>query len=413
MPRSTRVSLVVVAAGNSGPAACSVTFPGTALHASTVGAVADPGEGGWAMASFSGRGPTLDGRTKPDLVAPGIDILSADSGTSGYSTKSGTSMATPFVAGVALLVHDAGPGLDAAGLHDALVSSAVNFGALPVPNNTYGHGRIDAVAAVQTALPPPPPTPTPTPTPSPPPIPTPTSTPTPTPPPAPTVTVNRVFVSNVIATGPAEYDFTFGDSSNEILTGDWDGQGRDGFARRSGATIVEADERGALLRTVAFGNASDTLYRVGDWDGNGTDTLAVQRGNVFHVTNSPTGAGATAIGFGRAGDEVFVGDWDGNGTSTFAVRRGNVFSIRNSVTTGVADVVFGYGRAGDEVLVGDWNDDGIDTFAVRRANVLYVRNDFQSGVAERVFGYGRAADTLLVGDWNGDSVDTFAAVRPA
>ncbi len=411
--------LVVVAAGNEGASwegTCSVTSPGTALHALTVGAVADPGEGGggWSVADFSGRGPTLDGRTKPDLVAPGVDILSADNDTSGYSQKSGTSMATPFVAGAALLVHDAAPALDAAGLYDVLRSSAVNFGAVPVPNNTYGHGRIDAVAAVQAALPPSPPTPTPTPTPVPAPPPTPAPPPPPPPPPTPipTVVANRVFVSNVIATGPAEYDFTFGDTGDEILTGDWDGRGRDGFARRSGATIVEADERGNVVRTVAFGSPSDTLYRVGDWDGNATDTLAVQRGNVFHVTNSPTGAGVTTIGFGRAGDEVFVGDWDGNGTSTFAVRRGNVFSIRNSVTTGVADVEFGYGRAGDEVLVGDWNDDGIDTFAVRRGNVLYVRNDFQTGVAETVFGYGRAADTLLVGDWNGDLVDTFAAVRP-
>ena len=101
--------LAVVAAGNQGSGACSVTLPGTAEDALTVGAVADPSVGGWSIASFSGRGPTLDGRIKPDVTAPGLSILSAQAGTSGYTTKNGTSMATPFVTGVALLLLDAEP----------------------------------------------------------------------------------------------------------------------------------------------------------------------------------------------------------------------------------------------------------------------------------------------------------------
>ncbi len=223
---------------------------------------------------------------------------------------------------------------------------------------------------------------------------------------------NRIFVTNVIQSGPAEYDFVFGNAFEELFTGDWDGNGHDGFARRLGRTIVEVDERGRAIRRITFGTATDMLYRVGDWDGDNIDTFAVQRGNVFFVTNSPTGGpGPAPIGYGRAGDEVFVGDWNGNGQDTFAVRRGNVFYVRNSVTTGPADIVFGYGRAGDEVLIGDWDQDGVDTFAVRRGNVIFIRNDFQTGIAETVIGYGRAADTLLVGDWNGDNVDTFAVQR--
>ncbi len=223
---------------------------------------------------------------------------------------------------------------------------------------------------------------------------------------------NRIFVTNVIASGPAEYDFGFGKAFEEIFTGDWNGNGRDGFARRDGRTIVEVDERGNPIRTIAYGATTDTLYRVGDWNGDGTDTFAVQRGNVFYTTNSPTGGpGPAPIGYGKAGDEVFVGDWNGNGQDTFAVRRGNIFYVRNSVTTGPADIVFGYGRRGDEVLIGDWNNDGIDTFAVRRGNVIYIRNDFVSGVAQTTIGYGKASDTLLVGDWNGDNIDTFAVQR--
>ena len=62
--------------------------------------------GGFYLAPFSSRGPTLDGRSKPDLVAPGVNVVSAKAGTTtGYSTKSGTSMATPFVAGVAFVAY--------------------------------------------------------------------------------------------------------------------------------------------------------------------------------------------------------------------------------------------------------------------------------------------------------------------
>ncbi len=238
------------------------------------------------------------------------------------------------------------------------------------------------------------------------------ATPPPPPPPPPPPIHNRIYVTNVIRSGPAEYSFVFGSPSEEIFTGDWNGDGRDGFARRSGRTIVEVDERGGAIRTVNFGAPTDTLYRAGDWNGDGTDTFAVQRGNIFHINDSPTATGPTrTIGYGRAGDEVFVGDWNGNGQDTFAVRRGNLFYVRNSTTSGPADVVFGYGRAGDEVLVGDWDDDGIDTFAVRRGNVIYIRNDFISGVAQTTIGYGKATDILLVGDWNGDMIDTFAVQR--
>ncbi|MDK6591654.1 hypothetical protein, partial [Actinotignum timonense] len=64
---------------------------------------------------------------------------------------------------------------------------------------------------------------------------------------------------------------------------------------------------------------------VGDWDGDGVDTFAVRRGNVFYVKNSlASGEADSVFSYGRAGDEVLVGDWDGDGVDTFAVRRGNV-----------------------------------------------------------------------------------------
>ncbi len=108
--------LVAVAAGNRGPGTCTIGAPAAASKAITVGAMADSatntGEFGFRQTYFSGRGPTADGRIKPDISGPGLYITSAKFGTAdAYTTMSGTSMATPFVAGVALLMREVNPGL--------------------------------------------------------------------------------------------------------------------------------------------------------------------------------------------------------------------------------------------------------------------------------------------------------------
>ncbi|HEY7872904.1 MAG TPA: S8 family serine peptidase [Rudaea sp.] len=103
--------LVVVAAGNSGPGATSIGSPGNAKNALTVGALGHAGS--TTVASFSSRGPTTDGRFKPDIMAPGTSTVSAagDSNTNAtiqaplMQTLSGTSMATPTIAGNAALMR--------------------------------------------------------------------------------------------------------------------------------------------------------------------------------------------------------------------------------------------------------------------------------------------------------------------
>ncbi|MEU8929758.1 S8 family serine peptidase [Streptomyces sp. NPDC048409] len=140
-------ALFTVAAGNSGPDAGTVAAPGAADAALTVGAV----DSSDALADFSSRGPRFrDDAVKPEITAPGVGILAARSqwasfGSGAYATLSGTSMATPHVAGVAALVAAEHPDWDGARIKDALVSSAHATPASPA--DAGGNGRVDAVAA--------------------------------------------------------------------------------------------------------------------------------------------------------------------------------------------------------------------------------------------------------------------------
>src|SRR5204862_341450 len=183
---------MVVAAGNSGPGCSTVSDPRSFYDASyTVGAL---NTGTDTIASFSSLGPVTrdgSGRTKPDITAPGTNTRSANGSPlngcdSCYTTASGTSMATPHIAGAMALLWSAHPELQnqIQPSRDALDNSAHfidNLGACGSagpPNNVYGWGRVNIATAVGTPAPTPTVSPTPvsSATPCGPGIPTPTPT---------------------------------------------------------------------------------------------------------------------------------------------------------------------------------------------------------------------------------------------
>ncbi|MGW2785210.1 S8 family serine peptidase [Streptomyces populi] len=138
-------ALFVVAAGNTG-APSSIGSPAAADAALTVGAVDSADE----PAYFTSAGPRHgDNALKPDLSAPGVDILAARSGlvdgSGPYTSMSGTSMAAPHVAGVAALLAQEHPDWTGARLKDALMSTSKRLGASVY---TSGAGRVSAADAV-------------------------------------------------------------------------------------------------------------------------------------------------------------------------------------------------------------------------------------------------------------------------
>ncbi|CCH33118.1 S8 family serine peptidase [Actinosynnema sp. NPDC047251] len=147
--------LFVVAAGNSGPSERTIGSPAAADAALTVGAVDREDK----LAGFSSRGPRrLDDAIKPDITAPGVGIAAAKAknGTIGdpvdatHVALSGTSMATPHVAGAAAILAAQHPGWTAQQLKSALAGSAEPNPALSV--HEQGAGRVDVARATRQAV---------------------------------------------------------------------------------------------------------------------------------------------------------------------------------------------------------------------------------------------------------------------
>jgi hypothetical protein len=140
--------VVAIVAGNDGPGSSTVINPGCSFNAITVGGMND-----WntisrsddTLISFSSRGPTGDGRLKPDIVAPGDNIISTSNNWEtgpDFQSMSGTSMAAPHIAAAVLLLMDGMAGSFSTVYKALLLNSADDKGA-PGPDNDHGWGYVN------------------------------------------------------------------------------------------------------------------------------------------------------------------------------------------------------------------------------------------------------------------------------
>jgi subtilisin family serine protease len=145
----------VFSGGSSGPSCGTIGAPASYVNSYGVGAF----DMSHAIASFSSRGPSpFGGETKPNITAPGVNIRSSVPGDA-YTIYTGTSMATPHVAGTVALILGANPSLRGnvdrlrAILDDSAVdSSNLQCGGNADDNDVFGEGRLDALAAVRSAM---------------------------------------------------------------------------------------------------------------------------------------------------------------------------------------------------------------------------------------------------------------------
>lgn len=131
----------VFSAGNNGPQSGTVGSPASYPESLAVGAL----DSSKLPASFSSRGPSPWAEVKPEISAPGVNILSSYLG-GGYTELNGTSMAAPHVAGIAALLLQAQPSLNVDQLEQILLDTAEPIGS-PIPNNNTGYGMVNALAA--------------------------------------------------------------------------------------------------------------------------------------------------------------------------------------------------------------------------------------------------------------------------
>lgn len=141
----------IVSAGNEGPNPYTIGDPAAASKAITVGAMGDPGETGFFLGYFSGRGYTASGALKPDICGPGYNVMAAKAAsTNQYITMSGSSVATPFVAGTVALMLAANPYLTPNEIKTKLTTTAQDWGNVGADIN-YGYGRLQAYDAIKSA----------------------------------------------------------------------------------------------------------------------------------------------------------------------------------------------------------------------------------------------------------------------
>jgi len=135
--------VVCNAMANAGPGSGTLHAPADADSIVACGAVYSDG----GIASFSSRGPTSDGRTKPEVCAQGVSTrcASASSPTS-YTYASGTSLSTPLIGGAAAVILSAHPDWTPMQVREALMMSGDN---VLSPDNDYGWGIPDILAAIQ------------------------------------------------------------------------------------------------------------------------------------------------------------------------------------------------------------------------------------------------------------------------
>lgn len=134
--------IVCVAAGNKGPYGRTITVPGISRKVITV-ASSDDGNmtriGREKMKNYSSQGPTMECVIKPEIIAPGSNIVSCTNSFAGYTVKSGTSMATPVVSGAIALLLEMKPGLTNKEVKRCLYESSIDLG---YPKNKQGWGQL-------------------------------------------------------------------------------------------------------------------------------------------------------------------------------------------------------------------------------------------------------------------------------
>jgi subtilisin family serine protease len=410
--------MLVAAAQNSGSACSTVTDPpGLYDEVYSVGAL---NTGTDTIASFSSRGPiTQDGsnRVKPDISAPGTSTRSSTrTSATSYGSMSGTSMATPHVAGAVALLWSAQPGLNGnigqtetilnnSTVH--LTSTACSSTAGVFPNNVFGYGRLDIRSAVDQAL--------------------------------------RYAARPFDLNGDGKTDFmvfrpngdganhgfwyglnngdnsilqqAFGDSTDVPAPGDYNGDGVTDvavFRPASGGWYISRGSAQAF--DFAQWGINGDVPVPGDYDRDGKTDVAVFRPSDggWYIRQSSNGAVAS-LAFGTVGDVPVPGDYDGDGKTDVAVFRpsnGAWFVLRSADNSFFSAT---WGTAGDKPVAGYYDADAKMDIAVWRPSIgaWFILKSTTNYTGSDAISWGTNGDVPVPGDYEADGKYDVGVFRPS
>ena len=183
-----------------------------------------------------------------------------------------------------------------------------------------------------------------------------------------------------------------------------------------GIFIFNYDNAGSSEYSFVWGNSTDRLF-VGDWNGDGKDTAGLFRPSEGRWYFNYNNAGPSEYSFvwGDSTDIPVVGDWNGDGKDEAGLYRPSTQTwYFNYDNAGGSEYSLVWGDSTDIPVVGDWNGDGKDEVGLYRPSTRrWYFNYDNTGGSEYSFVWGDGTDIPVVGDWNGDGKDTAGLFRPS
>jgi len=210
--------------------------------------------------------------------------------------------------------------------------------------------------------------------------------------------------------GEISKEVTSGASTDQVFTGDWDGNGVTSLATRAGAVdTVYADNNSQVQNSNVFWNPGNVVVS-GDWDGDGVTTFGVDNNNIWLLRNSlGDGFPDYRFEFGSDKDLTLVGDPDGKGKDAIVLRQGDSFRVHYADADKYETKTFEPAVGMEVVGLGDWDGNGTDTPLLRQDTTYYAYDSWDSNAEpSHEVTVGGKRNAVLIGDWDGDGKDTIA-----